>query len=485
MPDARAWDMPTEGIPLPHDVLFEEVPCYISIQDRAYRILKTNRRFRESFQNKKGTHCYEIYKNRQDKCPVCVVEKTFRDGQSHRSEETWICQDGSIVEVIVYTTPIRDETGQIVAVMEMSTDITAVKSLQRKLRESEERLAYLFDEVPCYISIQDRNFRIVRANRRFKEDFGDGVGDYCDSVYKHRDEECLNCPVAATFADGRIHTSEEVVTSKSGEAIHVLVSTAPIRDRSGAISYVMEMSTNITEIRQLQSQLESLGILVGSISHGIKGLLTGLDGGAYFLKSGLERDEMERVRKGWAIMERNIRKIRSMVLDVLYYAKEREPDWESVDPAELAASAAKIFETRSEALGVAFHTDFQEGMQPFEGDSRALHSMLVNLLENAFDACRSDKSKPDHAVHFAAWQTPDHVLFEIRDNGIGMDQETREKLFCLFFSSKGMEGTGLGLFVANKIATQHGGKITVESAPGKGSRFLVRIPQIRPLPGTS
>lgn len=223
---------------------------------------------------------------------------------------------------------------------------------------------------------------------------------------------------------------------------------------------------------------------MGSISHGIKGLLTGLDGGAYFLKSGLERDEMERVRKGWTIMERNIRKIRSMVLDVLYYAKEREPEWEHVDPAELAASVAKILEIRFEKLGVAFHTAFEEGMRPFEGDVKALHSMLVNLLENAFDACRIDKTKTEHAVHFGAWQTPDHVLFEVQDNGIGMDQETKEKLFCLFFSSKGTDGTNLGLFVANKIATRHGGKIAVDSAPGKGSRFLVRIPQVRPIPRT-
>lgn len=174
MPESHAWDVAFRAVPLPYEILFEEVPCYISVQDRTYRILKTNYRFRESFQNKKGSYCYEIYKNRHEKCPVCVVEKTFRDGQSHRSEETWICQDGKVVEVIVYTTPICDEQGEIVAVMEMSTDIPVVKSLQRRLKESEERLAYLFEEV-------SRN--------------------------------------------GRVHTSEEVVTSKSGESIHVLVST--------------------------------------------------------------------------------------------------------------------------------------------------------------------------------------------------------------------------------------------------------------------
>ncbi|MEW6442613.1 MAG: ATP-binding protein [bacterium] len=467
-------------VPLPYDVLFDEVPCYISIQDREYRILKTNRLFRETFEGKPGSTCYEIYKDRQEKCPVCPVEKTFLDGQSHKSEEMWSLPDGSVAEVIVYTTPIYNEEREIVAVMEMSTDITEVKYLQRKLKESQERLAYLFEEVPCYISVQDRDFRIVRANRKFKEDFGDEIGDHCYAVYKHREEECLRCPVAATFADGQVHTSEEVVTSKSGESIHVLVSTAPIRNGAGEIAHVMEMSTNITEIRRLQSQLESLGMLVGSISHGIKGLLTGLDGGGYFMKSGLEKGEMQRVRKGWDMMERNISKIRSMVLDVLYYAKDREPAWEQVRPRELAESVAKVLDGKAEKLGIAFRTTFAEGMKPFEGDAKALHSMLVNVLENSFDACRMDRVKTDHAVHFRVWQTMDHVLFELQDNGIGMDQETREKLFCMFFSSKGMEGTGLGLFIANKIAVKHGGKISVDSTPGKGSRFLIRVPMTKP-----
>jgi len=465
-----------EEIHLPYEVLFNEVPCYISIQDRNFRILKTNRRFRESFGTKEGATCYQVYKNREEKCPVCQLEKTFMDGQSHKSEETLIGPDGKAVDVIVYTTPILNKKGEIVAVMEMSTDISEVKYLQRKLKESQERLLYLFEEVPCYISIQDRNLRIVRANRKFKEDFGDEIGSSCYAVYKHRDEECLDCPVAATFADGNVHTSEEIVTSKSGESIHVLVTTAPVRNLNGEISHVMEMSTNISEIRNLQSQLESLGMLVGSISHGVKGLLTGLDGGSYFIKSGFDRDDMERVRRGWTILERNVGKIRNMIQDVLYYAKDREPAWERVNPLDLAENVAKLFEEKAEKLGITFHKSFEKDLRPFDGDPRALRSMLVNILENSMDACRMDRVKPSHTVHFRVWESMDHVFFEIQDNGIGMDRETREKLFSLFFSSKGMEGTGLGMFIANKIAIKHMGKISVDSTSGKGSKFIVRIP---------
>ena len=97
------------------------------------------------------------------------------------------------------------------------------------------------------------------------------------------------------------------------------------------------MSTDITQIRELQSQLTSIGLLVGSISHGIKGLLTGLDGGIYLVNSGFAKNEPERVNKGWEMVQRNVDRIRSMVMDILYYAKDRELPLDDVNPAALFA----------------------------------------------------------------------------------------------------------------------------------------------------
>jgi signal transduction histidine kinase len=104
----------------------------------------------------------------------------------------------------------------------------------------------------------------------------------------------------------------------------------------------------------------------------------------------------------------------------------------------------------------------------------------VNLIENSLDACRLDGNKSGHQVAFRLQGLPDHVQYEIEDNGIGMDQETREKAFSLFFSSKGMEGTGLGLFISDRIARSHGGSIELESEPGVGTRFVVKLPRKRP-----
>jgi signal transduction histidine kinase len=74
----------------------------------------------------------------------------------------------------------------------------------------------------------------------------------------------------------------------------------------------------------------------------------------------------------------------------------------------------------------------------------------------------------------------DAVLFRISDNGVGMDRETMDNMFTLFFSSKGSRGTGLGLFISNEIVQQHGGSIRVESAPGRGTEFKITIPRKAP-----
>jgi signal transduction histidine kinase len=240
----------------------------------------------------------------------------------------------------------------------------------------------------------------------------------------------------------------------------------------------MEMSTNITELRRLQSQLTSLGLIVGSVSHGIKGLLSGLSGGIYLMDTGFKKEKMDRVKQGWDMVQRNVDRIRSMVLNILYYAKDREVFWQPLDMEELASSIGDVLTHRASVSGVDLHVDVEPGT--FEGDPNSIHSMLVNLMENSIDACRIDESKMSHHVTLTGGFDEESVVFEITDNGIGMDQETKEKVFSLFFSSKGSEGTGLGLFISHKIVKSHGGEIEVDSVPGAGTRFRVTLPRTEP-----
>ena len=137
--------------------------------------------------------------------------------------------------------------------------------------------------------------------------------------------------------------------------------------------------------------------------------------------------------------------------------------------------ASKISRCRIE-----FVRDFAPEPGTVEIDVEGIHSALINILENAVDACEKDDSGRPHEIIFRVRRKPGEVCFEVQDNGVGMDAATREKIFTLFFSSKGSKGTGFGLFIANHLIKQHGGTITAKSAPGQGTHFYVKIPN--PLP---
>jgi PAS domain S-box-containing protein len=460
---------------------FNEMPCFVSIQDRSMRIIDCNRLFKDHFGAKAGEYCYEVYKGRMSKCERCPVEDTFLTGKPQQSEEKLTNLKGEDIPVYVFTSPIFNEDGEVECVLEISSDISSVKTIQKRLYNTQKQLQQFFDEVPCYLTIQDRDLIITTTNRRFREDFGSGGGIHCYEIYKHREEPCLECPVARTFEDGRSHQSEEVVTSISGDQHNVLVSTAPLRDDDGKISHVVEMSTNITQVRQLQDQLTSLGLLVGSISHGIKGIASTLDGGMYMMSSGLEKNDRSRIDKGWDIVKRNVDRMRSMISDILYYTKDRDLQYEATDIHQFMSDIASTMERKADSFKVEFEYDSASSLGEFTVDETAIRSALINILENSFDACRKDLIKSSHQVIFSvqADEYQKSIVINVIDNGIGMDQETKEKAFSLFFSSKGTEGTGLGLFVSNKIAMEHGGSIGLESELNKGSRFTIRIPRRR------
>jgi signal transduction histidine kinase len=244
--------------------------------------------------------------------------------------------------------------------------------------------------------------------------------------------------------------------------------------------YTENLEALIREKTELQDHLSSLGLMISSISHGIKGLLTGLDGGMYLLESGFAQKSEKRIQEGWDVIKLMVERIRKMVLDILYYAKERDLKWERIDALSFAQEVANVLVPKMSDHDIEFEKKFDTQLGKFEVDAGYIHSALINILDNAVDACTLNSKKRTHKISFYVGQDKHYIDFEIIDNGIGMDSETQEKIFTPFFSAKGEKGTGLGLFIAKKIIEQHGGNITVKSNLGKGTRFKIRIPKILP-----
>jgi signal transduction histidine kinase/FixJ family two-component response regulator len=457
--------------------IFNGLPCLVSIQDSYQRIVSVNQLYRERLGDRVGQSGYSIYAGGAGSEAGSPVGRTLASGLGQKSREALFGPDETLSAVMVHTAPIRGVDGEIDLVLDLAVDAGEVQRLQDELRATRQRYQQLFDEAPCFISVLDRHLRIQAANRRFKAEFGDSTGRLCYEASCGTGRPCFGCPTLKTFEDGQPHQTELTVRGKDGEPVNVVVWTAPIKNEAGEIEAVMEMATDITELSRMQDHLASLGMLIASLSHGIKGLLTALDGGVYKVNAGLRAGDQQMVQTGWAKVTELIGRIKGMVLDILFYAKKRELQLRDTEAALLAGQVAEAVAPKAEQLGVSLVIEIAPDLGNFAVDSVVLSAAIVNILENAVDACLEDHTKDRHEVVFRARPDASGVFFEIEDNGIGMQPDTLARLFSVFFSTKGSRGTGLGLFIAKKAVDQHGGRIGAVSEPGQGSTFRIWIPR--------
>jgi two-component system NtrC family sensor kinase len=190
---------------------------------------------------------------------------------------------------------------------------------------------------------------------------------------------------------------------------------------------------------------------------------------------GLENEDLAVLRKGWDIVTRNQNKISSLVMDMLSFSKEREPD---PVPSDLAALVTDIVETvqqRADESGTAIRWSPPDDLPWLIFDPEGLSRAVLNVVSNALDAVEN-RPQPFVEIRIDLDRAAKIVRIVVADNGQGMDAETLATVFNLFVSTKGSRGTGLGLTVSRKILREHGGDIRATSVPGEGSTFTLEFP---------
>lgn len=147
-----------------------------------------------------------------------------------------------------------DEMGRLVQSIERMGK--SINEKQTELNRQRDEYQTLFSLVPCIITVQDRNFRLLRYNQEFRDKFRPTPGDTCFHAYKGRMEKCVQCPVENTFQTGRSYTSEESGFDANGSPRHWLVTSSPIKNEQGEVVAAMEMCLDITSRKQLEADLE-------------------------------------------------------------------------------------------------------------------------------------------------------------------------------------------------------------------------------------
>lgn len=275
-------------------------------------------------------------------------------------------------------------------------------------------------------------------------------------------------------------------------------------------------------------RLAAMGQTIATLSHHIKNILQGMRGGSYLIDAGLKRSDTEAVRRGWGIVERNQERISNLVMDMLTFSKEREPEKIESDLNETVLDVVDLMRSRAEEMQVQIEFCPDQTMPLAMFDPDAFHRALLNIVTNAIDAAAEagrqtedsydqDETFVDPVVNdvdgagiertgepeqpaeqpsavtrtgrvivATSFSPLDGWLVAVSDNGPGIADEDREKIFSIFESKKGSRGTGLGLPVSDKIMREHGGRIEIADTPppsipvactaAYGTCFVLRFP---------
>lgn len=335
---------------------------------------------------------------------------------------------------------------------------------QDSARRAQE-LDGIFSSVQQGIILLDRNGRIVRCNRGFEDLVGTRMVEGKTLWELVRAPRLIELVQEARSTGGRL--SEEVANGDGW----LLCTVQRMTGRDELIVVLHDTS----DIRRLETVKRDF---VVNASHELRTPLTSIRGSLEMLEgqlSGESQRWMETIR-------RNAERMSAIVDDLLLLsrleARGVESSRESVELGRIVADVTGMFANRAQARGLTLTTSIPDELPDISADGFLVEQMLVNLLDNALKFTETGEVRVSACLDDGRW-----IRIEVSDTGIGIAEEHIPRLFERFYvvdksRSRKLGGTGLGLSIVKHIVQSHGGAVSVESVPGRGTRFIVRLPVV-------
>ncbi|MHC5111134.1 MAG: ATP-binding protein [Planctomycetota bacterium] len=234
-------------------------------------------------------------------------------------------------------------------------------------------------------------------------------------------------------------------------------------------------NARLLESRMRHERLAATGETVAYLSHHIRNILQGMQGGAEIVERGHKNKSIQTAESGWRMVRRNLDRIYYLTINMLTFSKDRQPRIETTQLNRVLEDVVSLAQSKADERGAMLLMELED-IPAIPLDPEGIHQVAHNIVLNAIQACPDQGGRINIATTFE--RKSGDVVLSISDNGHGIPADEIDSIFNPFQSTKGHAGTGLGLAASRKIITEMKGTIRVTSDPGEGSTFLVHLPGV-------
>lgn len=407
-----------------------------------------------------------------------------------------------------YCQPVFNAKGEWLGRRGSNRDITERKQAEELLQKNRNMLQAVFDGIsePLVLMRGDGSASMMNkaAMEYYKISINDAVDGPCFSVFKKREQPCLDCPVLQAISAGEYISFERkgIFDPQLTEEVFVY----PVRKTAGETGSAILRVRDMTVEKQMEQELIqadkmiSLGILVSGVAHEINNPNNSITLNAPLLKdvwesvrpvldehyethgdfltAGLPYSEMRKEVPGLINgIQAGARRIERIVKDLKDYSRQdRQKFDESVCINDVVQKAVTLLQSLVKKSPQGFFVECGKDLPPIKGNSQKLEQVVINLIQNAFQALE-DSSGSLVRVATAYDRAAGNITVTVEDEGTGIPEDVMPRIMDPFFTTKrDSGGTGLGLSVSSNIIKEHGGKIEVQSETERGSTFLIHLP---------
>jgi len=417
------------------------------------------------------------------------VDNTFNTGQPHFSEEVVLGKDGNPVFILVSTSPIFSEEGEVTAAIEMSTDITQVRLLEQELKRSEEKYRTLFNSDPNPIFVLDiNNLEIQDANERALKSYGYEKEELLGKSFLDLAEPLEWDRLRKVSWDKEGAVLKVKHQTRNDESILVNIKFSSLKDlgQETLIVTTSDVTERVKSEEQLiqASKMATLGEMSAGVAHELNQPLSVIKTSATFLAKKIHRQEpvaAEILRELAEEMDSQVDRASLIINHLRQFGRKTDIRKVNVQLNDCIRGTFTVLGRQLEVHGINVDLELDEDLPPIRGDRNRLEQVFLNLIMNARDALDEKQELPgqdvDKKLKISSKTEGDEVVVKISDTGSGMSQAVKERIFEPFFTTKPVgKGTGLGLSISFGIVHDYDGIIEVESLEGRGTIFTIRFP---------